>query len=236
MAIETKCPGCQRTLRVGNEHAGKQARCPMCNTIYVVAGGETSESQPPASKPDDPWYMKTPEGQVFGPVNRAELERWLAEGRISAECELRTRENQEWRPADEYFGVLSTAARPRTEQHPAAGGSGSVQATDNPFRSGDAGAGDFRTQPSFQIPHRGAMVLAFGILGWIFTCPVFAVMAWVMGTSDLREMRCGRMDSGGMGLTQAGHILGMIYTLLWLAVCVIAIFVTLFAVLAQSFA
>jgi K+ transporter len=79
------------------------------------------------------------------------------------------------------------------------------------------------------------MILVFGILGWIITCPVFSVMAWMMGTSDLREMRTGRMDSSGMGLTQAGQILGMIYTLLWLIVVVIGIFFMMLAMGAQAF-
>jgi len=236
MAIETKCPGCERTLRVGDENAGKQARCPMCNTIYVVPGGDTTKPPPSASGTGDPWYMKTPEGQVFGPVNRAELERWLADGRISAECELRTRENQEWHPADEYFGVLSTSHQSATGQQTAAVAEPTARPTEqSPFRSGTPLTGGSATRGRFQVPHRGGMILAFGILGWVFTCPVFAVMAWVMGTSDLREMRSGRMDSSGMGLTQAGHMLGMIYTLLWLIVCIIAVFVMLLAVVAQAF-
>ena len=76
------------------------------------------------------------------------------------------------------------------------------------------------------------MILVFGILGWVFTCPIFSVMAWVMGASDLREMRSGRMDTRGMGVTQAGHILGLIYTLLWIIVLVIGLFVFLLAVVA----
>ena len=241
MAIETKCPSCDRTLRVGDEHAGKQARCPMCNTIYVVPGGETPERQ--AEAPNDPWYMKTPDGQIYGPVSHGELEGWLAEGRISAECELRTRENQEWRRADEYFGVLSPQSQshaqapvqPR-EQNPFAGGpspSGTAaQRTPGSVATGGRTASAARR---FQVPHRGGMILVFGILGWVFTCPVFSVMAWVMGTSDLREMRTGRMDSSGMGLTQAGHILGMIYTILWLIVCIIGVFAMLLVFAAQAF-
>ena len=236
MAIETKCPGCERTLRVGDENADKQARCPMCNTIYVVPGGETAKPQPSTSETGDPWYMKTPEGQIFGPVNRAELERWLTDGRISAECELRTRENQEWRPADEYFGVLSPKPQLATGQpSPVAVGPTAQAREQSPFRSGTPLAAGPTARHRFQVPHRGGMILAFGILGWVFSCPVFAVMAWVMGTSDLREMRSGRMDSSGMGLTQAGHVLGMIYTLLWLIVCIIAVFVMLLAVVAQAF-
>jgi hypothetical protein len=54
---------------------------------------------------------------------------------------------------------------------------------------------------------------------------VFGVMAWVMGTSDLREIRVGRMNPGGAGLTQAGRVLGMISTLVWLAWLVLGFFV-----------
>jgi len=75
------------------------------------------------------------------------------------------------------------------------------------------------------VPHRGGLVLALGILGWCLVCPVFSVAAWVIGSSDLREMRCGRMDPGGSGTTQAGRVLGIIYSLLWLVVLVILMLV-----------
>ena len=38
-------------------------------------------------------------------------------------------------------------------------------------------------------------------------------------------MRCGRMDPGGSGTTQAGRVLGIIYSLLWLVVLVILMLV-----------
>ena len=37
-----------------------------------------------------------------------------------------------------------------------------------------------------------------------------------MGNTDLREMHRGQMDESGMSLTQAGMVLGMIATILWL--------------------
>jgi len=58
-------------------------------------------------------------------------------------------------------------------------------------------------------PHRGGMLLAFGILGF-FCCIIFAILAWVMGNSDLKEMAEGRMDPSGEGMTKAGKIVGMI--------------------------
>jgi len=57
------------------------------------------------------------------------------------------------------------------------------------------------------------MVLTFGILG-IVCCGVFGIPAWVMGSADLKEIRTGRMDPTGQGLTQAGMILGIISTIL----------------------
>ncbi len=58
-------------------------------------------------------------------------------------------------------------------------------------------------------PHRGVMILVFGILG-IVICVIFGIVAWVMGGGDLRAMAEGRMDPTGEGLTKAGRICGMI--------------------------
>jgi len=66
------------------------------------------------------------------------------------------------------------------------------------------------SEPSTQRPHRGAMILVFGILSWII-CFIFGIFAWVMGSTDLAEMDAGRMDPSGRGLTQAGKLLGMIH-------------------------
>jgi len=76
-------------------------------------------------------------------------------------------------------------------------------------------------------PHRGVLVLVFGIVG-IVCCLIFGIIAWVMGSSDLREMDAGRMDPSGRGLTQAGKICGIISviwaiagTLIWIIIMII---------------
>lgn len=66
----------------------------------------------------------------------------------------------------------------------------------------------------FQSPvpvkaHRGVMLLIFGILGLV-CCFIFAILAWVMGSTDLKAMAAGQMDPTGEGLTKAGKILGII--------------------------
>ncbi|PYS68292.1 MAG: hypothetical protein DMF73_17120, partial [Acidobacteria bacterium] len=60
-------------------------------------------------------------------------------------------------------------------------------------------------------PHRGVIILAFGILGPV-VCQLFGVAAWVMANNDLKEMNRGYMDPSGRDLTQTGRILGMVAT------------------------
>ncbi|MHC5011377.1 MAG: hypothetical protein ACYTG6_10560 [Planctomycetota bacterium] len=61
--------------------------------------------------------------------------------------------------------------------------------------------------------HRGGAVLALGILGLV-VCFICGIFAWVMGADDLKQMRQGRMDPSGQGMTQAGMICGIIGTIL----------------------
>ena len=74
-----------------------------------------------------------------------------------------------------------------------------------------AGPQDF-TQQTLR-PHRGGLILALGILGLV-CCFICGIIAWVMGSNDLKEMAARRMDTSGQGLTQAGKICGMISVIL----------------------
>ena len=79
-------------------------------------------------------------------------------------------------------------------------------------------------------PHRGTLILVFGILG-LLLCQVFGIVAWVMGSGDLKAMDAGTMDPSGRGLTQAGKICGMIATILMILAILGALsFVALFGV------
>ena len=78
-------------------------------------------------------------------------------------------------------------------------------------------------------PHRGALILVLGILGIVFGCAPVAVVAWVMGRSDLAKIDAGVMDPAGRGTTQAGMILGIVGTVLFvLSLLTIALGVALF--------
>jgi len=62
-------------------------------------------------------------------------------------------------------------------------------------------------------PHRGGIILALAILGW-FSIPLLCIPAWMMGAADLKQMRAGRMDRSGEGMTQFAMIVGAIGTII----------------------
>ena len=79
-------------------------------------------------------------------------------------------------------------------------------------------------------PHRGTMILVFGILSLIVCMPL-GIVAWVMANGDLKKMDAGTMDPEGRGNTQAGKICGIISVCLALVGFVIwFLFMVLFAV------
>lgn len=69
---------------------------------------------------------------------------------------------------------------------------------------------------AFYEPHRGTLILLFGILSITGICCcccvtwVFGLAAIIMGASDLSEMRGGSMDSSGAGLTRVGITLAVV--------------------------
>jgi hypothetical protein len=79
------------------------------------------------------------------------------------------------------------------------------------------------------LPHRGALILTLGILGFV-PCVPTGLFSWVMGNTDMAQIRAGRMDPDGEGLTQAGRILGIITTLTFLLqVCVCGLYFVWFS-------
>ena len=69
-------------------------------------------------------------------------------------------------------------------------------------------------------PHRGTLILILGILSLVVCAPL-GIAAWVMGSSDLKEIDAGTMDPAGRGTTQAGKICGIIGTILFILSLVI---------------
>jgi hypothetical protein len=64
---------------------------------------------------------------------------------------------------------------------------------------------------------QGTTILVLGILGLI-TCPILAVVAWVMGNGALREIDAAPGRYANRGNVAAGRICGIVGTCIYLAV------------------
>ena len=245
MPIETRCSTCGSCLRVDDRYAGRRARCPVCQSAYVVpqsapAAPATRESAvtpvgasrslPAQAPPTRLWTMRTPEGQTFGPVGKAELDQWVSEGRLTADCTVRGENGAAWQPASQLYPALAEVA-PALPADDEVIVATPVRGAENHPRTapGDELPGPAAGQS--QRPHRGELILALGIvgllLGSVLVCPIISMMAWVMGSADLNEMRQGRMDERGHKLTRTGQILGAVYSAIWIVAMAVLLFVVL---------
>jgi polyferredoxin len=70
---------------------------------------------------------------------------------------------------------------------------------------------------SHQEPHRATVILVLAIVGFFFFCGLTCPVAWWMARGDLKKMELGKMDPSGESTTRAGHLLGIIGTVLMVA-------------------
>ncbi|MGA2034704.1 MAG: GYF domain-containing protein, partial [Thermoguttaceae bacterium] len=68
----------------------------------------------PPSQPTAQWYLKTDDGEQYGPVPKTELDAWYYDGRIDATCQLRSEEAVDWMPAEQVYPELAEARAPST--------------------------------------------------------------------------------------------------------------------------
>jgi hypothetical protein len=155
MSEITRCPSCERELKLPEDLAGKRVRCPQCAATFTAA--------PPAPLPAS---TSRPPPDAYERRSR------------------RRRFHDDYDDEDE-----------------------------DDFDFGRPSRFDYH-------PHRGAVILTLGILS-LAVCGIMGPIAWIMGNMDMREIRSGRMDPSGEGLTNAGRICGIIATCFTAAIVLI---------------
>lgn len=193
---------------MAEENAGKQARCPACGSVYTIPFPNATPREPaadpltplpiePSSPESEQFWMRTAEGVQYGPVDRATLDRWFAEGRIGPGYLLRQSEVENWQAAETF--------RPNRPT-PNAGA--------NPFAytpgQAPVAAGGMYHYPK---PDQSGIVLALGIIGILGCLPV-GIAAWVKGHSVLKDMASGQADPQNKAMVQVGYALGIVSVVL----------------------
>jgi hypothetical protein len=79
---------------------------------------------------------------------------------------------------------------------------------------------------TYKEPHRATLILVLGLVGFFFACGMTCPFAWWMGRADLQKMEAGTMDSSGQSMTRAGHILGIIGTVLVVVPALLGLLIT----------
>lgn len=125
-----KCPNCQEPIEVPAAGAAEAGQKPAegsgvgpvpalaekpapTDSSVEAAPGPAREVEP---EDEGQWYMQTDDGEQYGPVDREELNAWVAEGRIDGTCQLLCDGWDQWKWADEIFPELAEEAS--TEDHP----------------------------------------------------------------------------------------------------------------------
>lgn len=146
MPIEIQCTNCSKRLRVPDNAAGKRVKCPGCQTVLSVpaAGGNIASGSSTSARGGstaaakiEKYHLKTEDGQTYGPVPKAELDEWFAEGRITAECQLLVDGGDQWQWATDIYPQLAAEEQsaPAESDNPFAnlGGGAGGGASDNPY-------------------------------------------------------------------------------------------------------
>jgi hypothetical protein len=195
MPIDTTCHFCGKHLRVADEHAGQPAQCPSCHTVYTVpprSVGMALTLAAPGEYPDS-WQMKTPEGLVYGPVTKLELDHWCRQGRITPRCQILQERRENWLWAAEVYPELQQAAAM------------------TPVNTVDPVTAyvPMPIAPVSYYPkaHRGVLILVLALLGYVSVCFIVSLVAVILGLQDLSEMNAGKMDPEGRVMTTIGVLL-----------------------------
>lgn len=78
------------------------------NLAGEAVSGATQHSYAVEAPPPEAWYVRTSDGQTFGPATRAQLDTWVAEGRVAAENYVFCQGWKEWVTASTVFPSLAT--------------------------------------------------------------------------------------------------------------------------------
>lgn len=124
MPIVTQCPKCGKRLKAPDNQLGKEAKCPQCKKGFTIA--PVNEGTPAADKvpsvavtpvsiqpsvtpisSQPMWHVQTADGAHYGPVTKSDLDAWVTDGRLDADCQVLLDGWDQWKWAEEVYPELA---------------------------------------------------------------------------------------------------------------------------------
>ena len=212
---EVRCPQCDHVFRCVTIQPVTQRseKVPLAEGAALEELANESQDHRTEATPIEPenspataagWLLRTPESSQFGPVDQETLDNWVADGRVSDDCELRQENSDVWEPAGNRYPILIDEGNPFAPH---------FIAHDN----------------QNQDPHRGRMILGLALASCLI--PFVSFWASIMGTRDLRRMQLGRMESSGESLTRAGQVIATVASMMWIVAFAAGLLVLLFRIM-----
>jgi hypothetical protein len=116
--MKIECPHCSAQLRGKPELAGKRVSCPKCGEqVTIPAASKETPAEAAAIATSELWEVRTEDGTIYGPVEKVELDQWVAEDRLDEHCQLRQANSQSWTPIWKTYDRF--APTPEIETAPA---------------------------------------------------------------------------------------------------------------------
>ena len=188
------CPECTKHLQVPDELIGKKVQCPECKHAFVAKAEVETVSvstKPSATSKSSPAPPPPPPPKKKAAWDSKDDEE----------------EEESEKMGDDAYDVKKKK-RSRDDDD---------DDDDDDGRSRKSRRRKRSSYRSHYMPHRGGMILAFGIIALVSGLGfIFGPIAWIMGNNDMRDIQSGRMDPEGEGMTQTGRVLGMISAILWI--------------------
>ena len=158
------------------------------------------------------YYFKAENGEEYGPISAKDISKWRKQGRMNSESLVRFEDSEKWQPLSSFseFSFNQTSQKLLSE-------AGITLDLNNESLVTQTTESEQQDIQNFQ-PHRGVMILIFGIIG-VACCFPFGIAAWVMGHTDIKLIDSGEMDPTGRSMTNGGKICGIISVILTVIGC-----------------
>ncbi|HMO12796.1 MAG TPA: NINE protein [Pirellulaceae bacterium] len=101
MPIQIYCKKCDRQFYVNNDLGGKKIQCPQCKDLVIQVPQVSSETAM------NQWLLRHSNGQIYGPIGKEELDRWVSEGRVTNDSAIQPPGQEQWLSAASLYPSLA---------------------------------------------------------------------------------------------------------------------------------